>query len=796
MNSPVAEPDFKTPLNLEIGNEAFYSNPAITSVVLGNGVKSIGDYSFAYCNNLKTFEASESLEKIGKCAFYVDSNGLTKLTLPKNGKLCQIGDSAFIGLRIKGELDLPDAVRHIGDAAFLNARAVTKVILPNNQNLTLGNRAFAYGQRIAEVEQPSVFVAIGDSCFMNSIIPDITVNAAKVGKYAFAESGNLTKVSLSDNVKEIGANCFESSPKLSEINFGLGIEKLGDYALKGTAVDSISFSSAPEANPVIEIGAAITDNKLRHLSLGNRVKSLNGSTFSFEGNNTEEYDETSVFDLGSSVETIADNSISVLYKSSLTLPPSLKEYGYNNITVDTLNVPISPETLKFKGGGFSTNKLFYVNRNIDYGSPLFLNSKYVVFGDNKDANIILDDIFGTDKVVFGASVSHIKRFSADYAFFEDGVQIIDEFRFMKPQQSLTLPGSLKKIGRIYFWREKDNNVVELIFRDSEDPLEIGSESIDISKVVTLYLGRSLTPSSTFTFKGHELLGSVIIGNKVTSISNNMFQGCVNLAVAIMGDKVEHIGDYAFDGCSGLDILSIGESTKTIGTNAYQNCNNFSRIVARGLVPPTGNVGFGTEVEENVLLIVPDEVKDEYLDSDLFWLFSNVDTFTGSKLVKEIKTEGTIDKELTFEEILSLPHTLVFIFELYNYIFGHYAPAHAVARAEEAVTPAIHWFSPNPEIASVDQDGMMTVHQRGNFEIWAYAMDGSDKKAVISIENEEFVKGDANGDNVVDGLDLNQLIRYINGKGNHSIKLKVNDLNNDGIIDQQDIDALVDTILAQ
>lgn len=839
----ITELNLASSKGLVLGRGAFTENKTLRTVTLGDGVVDAGDYSFKDCQRLSTLSLGKDLRKIGKSAFTALNGGVRNLTLPKDGALTEIADSAFFGFRISA-LDLPDALRVIGDEAFGSCQAVTRIVLPANPDLKIGRKAFINAQRLNEVEFPVTISSIGDSCFVDNVITTLHVKAETIGTDAFINSPKLASLEVSgstigsgafqalpalveatidvktigtqafqnsplletvtftDNVETIGNEAFQRSSLLKKVHFGLGLKVLSSYSFAYCPIDSISFPSAPDPDPVIIIGSeAFSTGKpiVKYLSLGNRVKEINSAGIYM-------VKKPECIDLGNSIEKISTysaepNGIYISINDTLVLPASLKYFYITSLSADAILIPESDNTLEIHLTLLNAPKV-YINRNIVSNNCIFTDqNKYIEFGDNAQANITLtkkmqegsSKTYKLPKVVVGASVKNIKYLYANHVVLKEGPETIESLQI--DDTSIRVPASVNSLKQIL-----GGNLTDVIIADGTEPLNITGIGFNYSsssytnnrqKLKSVYIGRDIK-SSTFTLEDTPNLESVIVGDSVTSINDRMFKNCTSLKSAVMGNAVTHIGDEAFMGCTGLDILSIGESTQTIGTNAYADCTGFSRIVARSLVPPTGNAGFGREVEDNVPLYVPDEAIDDYYDSDLFWLFQNIESQNG-KIVEEVTTEGFLEVNVTTGEEIDLFEWLKFVFKYVGDNIGHHSPSKVRARvadAEEA--PALRWFAPYPDIATVDQNGVVKVTGEGNVEIWAYVLDGSDKRIDIQV-NKPVLIGDVNRDELLDLTDVNLLIDHIKLPDGGTVTLRVGDHNGDGVIDLTDVNMLIDNI---
>jgi hypothetical protein len=120
---------------LEIGDRAF--NPsssnmtgrnAITSIVIPNGVKSIGTYAFSSLR-FTSVVIPDSVEIIWDDAFS-SNREITRITLPNNVKV--IGDGAFSSNSKLTSINLPASIEWIGDRAFASCGELTDLVIPDS----------------------------------------------------------------------------------------------------------------------------------------------------------------------------------------------------------------------------------------------------------------------------------------------------------------------------------------------------------------------------------------------------------------------------------------------------------------------------------------------------------------------------------------------------------------------------------------------------------------------------------------------------------------------------------------
>lgn len=100
---------------------------SIDTIVIADGVTSIGDNAFSAYEALEKVEISDSVTSIGKGAFYY-CTALNEVDLPST--LTYIGDDAFGACTSLTEINLPEGLETIGVAAFQSCTSLTELSIP------------------------------------------------------------------------------------------------------------------------------------------------------------------------------------------------------------------------------------------------------------------------------------------------------------------------------------------------------------------------------------------------------------------------------------------------------------------------------------------------------------------------------------------------------------------------------------------------------------------------------------------------------------------------------------------
>ena len=216
----------------DIGSEAFNDAAKLASVTFNEGLKTIGDSAFDGCSLLNTVALPNSLTKLGKSAFlYAGRDAATADgTLTIGGGLTEIPERAFMGMsKTGGAVAIPSGIVSIGTYAFYNT-GFSSISIPDGVT-TIGASAFASTKQLKAITLPGSVSTLGNNVFQSSGIASATLNGTftKIPESTFSGCDALTEITWQKTITEIGEKAFQSADALDEIDL-TGIVHIGAYA--------------------------------------------------------------------------------------------------------------------------------------------------------------------------------------------------------------------------------------------------------------------------------------------------------------------------------------------------------------------------------------------------------------------------------------------------------------------------------------------------------------------------------------------------------------------------------------
>lgn len=492
---------------------AFANNREILSVLLPDSVEQIGKEAFYGCTSLEEIRLGGAVD-IGERAFY-GCGGLKELTVPRS--------ATTIGK--EGELCVPEGVLNVPAYAFSGTTAITEVSLPTT---------------LCSVEEYAFY---GCGLKGELVLPDAVQRA---GRSAFEKAASLERIKAGDGLVEIGEYAFAECGALREISLGAGLQKLpvsafeGDYLLSKIEISPDNLTYFSTANCVVERAAGVL------------IMGCSGS------------------DSPQDVSSVADNAFaSALYLTTADIPEGVTAIGKNAFAgcAGLLKVTL-PSTLTEIG----ENAFEGCRKLVEVVNKSSLPVKKYSPEHGKAA-------FYAKEVLSDESKSRLVRDENGLWFYRD-VQESALVGYDGDETVLVLPERCE--GREYY-------VYPYAFYKNRYLREITVPSGVTAVESQAFYGCSALEKATFygtcwigkgAFRDCKSLKEVDLG-KTAAVCDEAFMNCRALSALTFSDGIEKIGERAFYGCGGLVSVVLPPSVSDLGADCFGGCNGLEKIVFGG-----------------------------------------------------------------------------------------------------------------------------------------------------------------------------------------------------------------------
>lgn len=494
------------------------SNPA-NSLTIPNSVTAIGDYAFEYCSSVNNIALPNSLQSIGKWAFYGTS--LTGIAFPSGLK--KIGLGAFYQNPNFSSITIPDSVETISGWAFYGCSALQSLQFGSSSVLVIDTSAFADCYQLENVSFPSGLKKIGKWAFAETGLASVTIpnGVASVEDKAFAWCGSLATVNWNAESCSVGDSVFVDCAPQATLNIGTDASYISKSGFRNATFTTLNYSARDLRSADVRFYFTRTWN-----------------------NYYDEWDTVWHYD-----SVIVDN----VNSSNLLL--------IKDLNISTLTVSESVEHVS--AGCFACPSLTTVNWNADSSEATFAPSNSETYGltpfwyEYSDDN---GDWIGDDTVIapiatltFGNNVRTIPEGLAyrlptlHQITIPSVVEAIGSYAFAYSglNGEFTIPASVERLGSFSFF---GTGLTTINYNAAN--AKIGSVS------------RSWIESRGWVETGWRIVNAPAIGN----VANINF-----------GPTVDSIPAYLLWGDSALTSLTVPENVRYVGSGAF-SCPNLTTLV--------------------------------------------------------------------------------------------------------------------------------------------------------------------------------------------------------------------------
>jgi len=495
----------------ENGDAPWYrQRDAIQKVIIKEGVTSIGDEAFLYCDSILSAEIADSVTRIGISAF-LDCESLTTVNIPTG--LTEICDQAFAVCYSLQNVEIPNGVTRIGYCAFADCLALTSVTIP--ASVTFMDQNVFYEctslQEILVDEENEYFCSVDGMLFSKD----------QTAFYTFPAGRTDTSYSLPVSVTTIRGAAFAGCVNLQSVTIPDGLEVIEDWAFGYAGLTSICLPAS-----VSHIGESVFVG----------CESL--SEISVDGENRYYFTDDDVLFNKDVTELIfypAFKNDTTEYSIPETVSAIFANAFAFNTTLEKVAVP--------SGVTEFHRNTFYLCKNLE------------------TVNI-------PDGVTDIGYCAFCCCYSLKDVRIPDSVERIEGYAFSdcSSLESIVIPGSVQSVEYSAF--EYCTALKSVTMEDGVG--SFGSWVFDhCTSLESVSIPGSVGQLPYCAFYQCTALTSVTVGEGVTNIEERAFEGCTSLQAVIIPDSVTAIGESAFGQCGRELVLCCSENSAAHGY-AVQN----------------------------------------------------------------------------------------------------------------------------------------------------------------------------------------------------------------------------------
>ena len=515
-------------------------------------------------------------------------------------------------------------------------------------------------------------VSVGSCNDKNIIIPKTHKNllVVEIEKRAFI-GAMAESIFVPDTVRSISDYAFEDCTNLKRITLSEGLETVGGYLFKGTAIEEIvmpkSVINYPRALGSVFAGCST----LKRITLGGRLENA-GTDLGFLGNPTVE---------------------EITFAEGYRIVPDGLFKDMPKLTKVNL-----PSTIEYVGPAFDPSKV-----TAEQFSVYVFAENMEKFIHHKDSGATLDA--GAKMIASGAFSGYTaKEFSFHEGLISIGRRAFEEANSL---ETVKLPSTLKYLDAYSFYNCK--NLKKVVLSDSI--AEIGAcpfSGCDILEYNeygnALYLGTETNPYFFLVKAKSTDIESVTIHNDTKHIDSAAFKGCTRLKEITVPDGVKRIGTSAFENCTSLEKLVLPLNLERGSSNLIKGCHKLNTLYLPASMYNTYNLLSGCSMEK---LTIKDGIS-----------VITYSSFSSNNNLSEISIEAPVEVigEMAFHNCkklasVSLPKTVKKIEAQAFYTNGETLTVSYQGTKEQFLEIDLgkNWFSENTAITVTCSDGNLTAN---------------------------------------------------------------------------------------
>ena len=293
---------------------------------------------------------------------------------------------------------------------------------------------------------------------------------------------------------------------------------------------------------------------------------------------------------------------------------------------------------------------------------------------------------------------------------------------------INLPNTLVGIGQSAF--QDCISLESIVIPESVTGIGYATFS-GCSSLTDVNIPSQVTSIRNATFSGCSSLEELTIPSTITSLGENVFSGCVSLKSMVIPDSVTEIGASTFSNCSNLEEVTLSENITRIGASLFRYCDSLETVVIPNGVAAVGDTAFADCMNLRSVTF-PNTIRNTENENIGSRIFSNspkvvASVIEGSVAHTYMRRNGYDFTLITTGINLDKPELTLNVNESSKYvaILSPYTIAN---------NTSLTWQSSNPDVATVDANGVVTGISEGEATITARNSNGLSASSEVTVTN--------------------------------------------------------------